>query len=81
MIVMRYRYTETGKNMNSAGSGSAGLYRTKDGTVINADINGSANIIRKAIPEAFEGMTDFAFLQSAETVGFRDLHPLKAKQM
>ena len=58
-----------------------GLYRTKDGTVINADINGSANIIRKAIPEAFEGMTDFAFLQSAETVGFRDLHPLKAKQM
>jgi len=58
-----------------------GLYRTKDGTVINADINGSANIIRKAIPEAFEGMTDFAFLQNAETVGFRDLHPLKAKQM
>jgi putative transposase len=55
---------------------SRGLYRTKDGTVINADINGSANIIRKAIPEAFEGMTDFAFLQSAETVGFRDLHPL-----
>ena len=60
---------------------SAGLYRTKDGTVINADINGSANIIRKAIPEAFEGMTDFAFFQNAETVGFRDLHPLKAKQM
>ncbi|MBQ9154357.1 MAG: hypothetical protein IJ130_11155, partial [Solobacterium sp.] len=60
---------------------SRGIYRTKDGTVINADINGSANIIRKAIPEAFEGMTDFAFLQSAETVGFRDLHPLKAKQM
>lgn len=30
-----------------------GLYKTGDGTIINADLNGSANIGRKAFPEAF----------------------------
>ena len=30
-----------------------GLYKTDDGTVINADMNGSANIMRKCIPDAF----------------------------
>ncbi len=33
------------------------------------------------LPEAFNEMTDYAFLQSAETVGFRNFHPVKAKQM
>ena len=32
-----------------------GLYRTKDGENINADLNGSANILRKAFPDAFSG--------------------------
>ena len=31
-----------------------GLYKTNDGTVINADMNGSANIMRKCIPDAFK---------------------------
>lgn len=30
-----------------------GLYKSKDGTVINADVNGSCNIMRKVIPTAF----------------------------
>jgi putative transposase len=30
-----------------------GLYRTKDGTLINADINGASNILRKVVPNAF----------------------------
>lgn len=30
-----------------------GIYRTKDGSYINSDLNGSANIIRKIIPNAF----------------------------
>ena len=30
-----------------------GLFKSKNGTKINADINGSANIIRKVIPNAF----------------------------
>jgi len=29
-----------------------GLFRSRDGTLINADINGAANIIRKAVPNA-----------------------------
>ncbi|MBQ6519924.1 MAG: IS200/IS605 family accessory protein TnpB-related protein [Anaerolineaceae bacterium] len=34
--------------------GFRGLYRTKDGTIINSDLNGSANILRKAFPNAFK---------------------------
>ena len=53
-----------------------GLYRSKDGTVISADINAASNILRKAIPDAFDGIEDLSFLQEVRTVGFRDLHPL-----
>ena len=37
-----------------------GLYRAADGTFINADCNGSLNIIRKVAPDAFgtEGIED-----------------------
>ncbi len=37
-----------------------GLYRATDGTLINADCNGSSNIIRKVAPDAFgsEGVED-----------------------
>ena len=34
-----------------------------DGTIINADLNGAANILRKAIPAAFESIKDFSFMQ------------------
>ena len=30
-----------------------GLYRAKDGRRIHADVNGSYNILRKAVPDAF----------------------------
>ncbi|MCD8027104.1 MAG: RNA-guided endonuclease TnpB family protein [Erysipelotrichaceae bacterium] len=42
---------EFGKHSNK--SGYRGLYRTKNGTVINSDLNGSANIGRKCIPDMF----------------------------
>ena len=32
-----------------------GLYRTKNGERINSDLNGSANILRKAFPDGFSG--------------------------
>ena len=35
--------------------GFRGLYRTADGTIINSDLNGSANILRKAYHDAFKG--------------------------
>jgi len=39
-----------------------GLYRSKDGTVLNADVNGAANILRKAVPDAFSGTGDMSYL-------------------
>ena len=33
-----------------------GLYKTKSGLLINADLNGSLNILRKAIPELQYGI-------------------------
>ena len=35
--------------------GFRGLYTTKSGEIINSDLNGSANILRKAFPNAFTG--------------------------
>ena len=35
-----------------------GLYRSADGTLINADVNGAGNIIRKVFPNAFDGIED-----------------------
>ena len=74
-----------GEKSNPVFSGrriSRGLYRSKDGTVISADINAGANVLRKAMPEAFEGMNDFSYLYNVRTVRFRDLHPVrKTKKM
>ncbi len=39
-----------------------GLYKTSTGRTINADINGSMNIARKVIPNAFEGIEALPFV-------------------
>ncbi|NEO52311.1 MAG: IS200/IS605 family element transposase accessory protein TnpB [Okeania sp. SIO3B5] len=39
-----------------------GLYKTSTGRIINADINGSMNIVRKVIPNAFEGIEGLPFI-------------------
>lgn len=54
------RRPESYKGMHRDG-GFRGLYRTADGTILNADLNGSANILRKAFPDAFQKgqMPDF----------------------
>ena len=41
------KYTFSGKRIQR------GLYRAKDGRMINADINGAGNVIRKVAPDAF----------------------------
>ena len=41
--------------------GFRGLYQAKDGTIINSDLNGSANILRKAFPNAFDAAARPAF--------------------
>jgi putative transposase len=39
-----------------------GCYISKDGIQINADVNGASNIIRKAIPDAFNHIIDNSYL-------------------
>lgn len=39
-----------------------GLYRTQNGRLINADLNGAGNILRKYNADAFEKWEDFQFL-------------------
>lgn len=57
-----YDETRKDKPMFSGKLVRHGLYRASDGRSINADINGSGNIIRKVAPKAFEseGVEDFA---------------------
>ena len=39
-----------------------GLYKSKKGIIINADVNGASNILRKEFPNAFKNITDFSYL-------------------
>ena len=69
---------KTGENQNYIFSGKRihrGLYRSKNGTVMNADINGAANIIRKEYPEAFASMKSLSYLYATTLViGYKDLY-------
>lgn len=39
-----------------------GLYKSKNGILINADVNGASNILKKAVKMAFDKVTDFRYL-------------------
>lgn len=58
-----------------------GLYKCGNGEVINADLNGAANILRKAFPYAWNHracmsvFSDFSFLKNPEVFGFHELNP------
>lgn len=46
-----------------------GLYISRDGIEINADVNAASNILKKEFPEAFCGIKDFRYLyESVEVV-------------
>ena len=47
------KYTFSGKRIHR------GLYKDNSGVCVNADLNGSANILRKAFPDAFKNDPDF----------------------
>ena len=64
---------EDGKAVFSGRRRKRGMYVCSAGYMINADCNGAANILRKAIPDAWEGTDDFRFLAKPETAGFKDL--------
>ena len=68
-------YGENNKDASFSGRRiKRGLYRSKNGTVVNADLNGAANILRKAEQDAFKETTDFSFLQNPSVIRFTDLH-------
>lgn len=50
-----------------------GLYKSSDGTLLNADVNGSCNIMRKVIPTAFANGIGSCVVQP------RRIEPLKVK--
>ena len=50
-----------------------GLYRTHEGYFINADCNGAANILRKAIPDAWNDAADFHFLGVPEVMSYKKI--------
>ena len=61
------------KNKTYAGQRiKRGLFRASDGTLINADVNGSGNIIRKVVPNAFQadGIQDFV----VRPLGFKPIN-------
>lgn len=52
-----------------------GLYKSSNGTVMNADINGAGNILRKEYPHAFENVKDFTYLyETTLAIGYKDLY-------
>ncbi len=65
-------YGSEGNNVEFSGYRKCrGLYKTKNSSVvINADVNGSYNILRKAVPEAFvDGIEGVAVYPSVVTIG------------
>ena len=52
---------------------SRGRYQTHSGLIINADCNGAANILRKAVPHAWKGKTDFRFLAAPYSIPYQRL--------
>lgn len=62
------KYTFSGRRI------SRGLYQSKDGIILNADINGASNIIRKVYSDAFVNVTDYSYLQKPLILNFRDFY-------
>ena len=63
------KYIFSGKRRNR------GLYFSKDRTSLNADVNGSANIIRKFKSDAFANVKKETVLQKIDVYTFKDFYP------
>lgn len=69
---------EKGKPSFSGKRVKRGLYRTGRGLLINADLNGAANILRKAFPYVWFDRKDFRFLGTPSVVNFKTLNRQKS---
>ena len=71
-------YRESDKKHHFSGKRTKrGIYKSSDGTKLNADINGASNIIRKAIPTAFNKIADITFVTSATVWNFNKFYLTK----
>lgn len=52
-----------------------GLYHCGNGIIINADCNGAANIMRKALPDVWKNTKNFNFLATPKVYGFHEMNP------
>ena len=72
------RYGRENGNVGFSGKRiKRGLYSCSAGYAVNADCNGAANILRNAVPDAWEGTEDFRFLATPEKAGFKDLQRVR----
>ena len=62
------KYTFSGRRVHR------GLYKSKDDILINADVNGAGNIIRKEFPDAFKGMDMSYMYKTTNVVKYTDLY-------
>lgn len=53
---------ENGTPVFSGHRTKRGMYISKNGTKLNADVNGAANLIRKEYPDAFKDVKDLSYL-------------------
>jgi putative transposase len=51
-----------------------GLYRTSAGILLNADINGACNIMRKYKPTAFKKTKDFNYLNKIQVLSYESIN-------
>ena len=71
-----YGTKEAGTAVFSGKRTCRGQYRSKNGTVLNADVNGALNILRKHVPDAFRNITDFRYaMTNIRRVTYRMLQP------
>lgn len=61
-------YTFSGKRVHR------GLYKTNGGLIINADINGAGNILRKEYPYAYDGQNMKYLCETTEVVSYTDIY-------
>lgn len=62
-------------------SGFRGIYQTKDGSFLNSDLNGAANILRKAFPDAFRTEPDFKKVCVIKHPDLKKAASLKERQL
>ena len=61
-VIPVYRKDHKEKHTFSGKRVYRGLYKSKNNIIMNADINGASNILRKALPDAFVKVNNFDYL-------------------